>query len=73
MDAEGKTALFYARINGHREIDELLMLSGCTMTTVEGKAGQAAAGNDDKAGRRDSLQLHMKSMDQFNKLHTSII
>lgn len=71
VDTEGKTALFYARVNGHREIEELLILSGCTMTTVDSKL--STPGQDDKAGRRDSLQLHMKSMDQFNKLHTSII
>ena len=74
VDADGKTALFYARVNGHREIEELLMQSGCTMTTVDMKnVSNSVNDSNDKSNRRDSLQLHMKSMDQFNKLHTSII
>lgn len=76
LDSEGKTAIFYARIHGHKEIEELLMQSGCSEATTDTLVESSLSLNDSQrkqAKRRESIPLNFKSIEIFNKLPASII
>jgi len=61
-DSDGKTALYYARVNRNKDIEELLMQQGCTEISTF----------SDIPRRRESLTMS-KASDVFDKLPASII
>lgn len=63
IDADGKTPLYYARVNRHKDIEELLQQQGCTETSLYSESTFPP--------RRESLTS--KASDVFDKLPASII
>lgn len=64
-DSDGKTALYYARLNRNKDIEELLIQQGCTETST-------FSDNACLPRRRESLNMS-KASDVFDKLPASII
>lgn len=73
---EGKSALFYARISGHKEIEELLIQSGCPSTDTKPHVSPQHSTSDSKNSamkKRESIPLNIRQIEMFNKLPASII
>ncbi|KAJ6224532.1 hypothetical protein RDWZM_003077 [Blomia tropicalis] len=84
VDADGRTALFYARISGHKEIEELLIQNGCHSTNQEissmkGANTMTGSNNNNNIDsrsivrRHESIPLNVRQIEMFNKLPASII
>lgn len=84
VDADGRTALFYARISGHKEIEELLIQNGYHYTNQEissmkGANTMTGSNNNNNIDsrsivrRHESIPLNVRQIEMFNKLPASII
>lgn len=85
VDAKGKSALFYARTSGHKEIEELLIQSGCVPSHSDavgssGKGSQptsptssTALGSALKPREAIPTPLNVRQIELFHKLPASII
>ncbi|XP_054162704.1 centaurin-gamma-1A-like [Oppia nitens] len=72
IDSDGKTALFYAKTSGHKEVAELLVQNGCT----EMQAISSTNNSSSLAKRRDSLTLltaKATTCEALDRLPASII
>ncbi|RWS17885.1 centaurin-gamma-1A-like protein [Dinothrombium tinctorium] len=68
IDADGKTALYYARIKEYRDIENLLLQNGCSETGANLNNGSVLS------KKRDHIQtIPMKASDVFDQLPASII
>lgn len=76
VDAKGKTALFYARTSGHKEIAELLIQSGCVLThtdAVPSPTSSTVLGSVLKPREAISSPMSVRQIELYQKLPASII
>lgn len=72
IDNEGKTALFYARISGHKEIEELLNNQNSSNEKNELSSFNKTI-QSQQTNRNENISLNFKNIEMFNKLPASII
>ncbi|KAH7640839.1 centaurin-gamma-1a-like protein [Dermatophagoides farinae] len=83
MDNESKTALFYAKIAGHKEIEELLNQQNSNSnqpdnnnqpTTLSGQQNAMMNNiNHQNSNNNENIALNLNYIENFNKLPASII
>ncbi|KAH9420754.1 Arf-GAP with GTPase, ANK repeat and PH domain-containing protein 3 [Dermatophagoides pteronyssinus] len=81
MDIEGKTALFYAKIAGHKEIEELLNQQNSNSNQFDDNqlktslAPKNAVNNNNhqNSNNNENIALNLNYIENFNKLPASII
>ncbi|CAG2109668.1 unnamed protein product [Medioppia subpectinata] len=69
IDSDGKTALFYAKTSGHKEVVDLLMHNGCS----EMNANNSGSALPKRRGSLTSLTAKSTTCEVFDKLPASII
>lgn len=81
MDIEGKTALFYAKIAGHKEIEELLNQQNSNSNQFDDNQSKTSLGpknavnnnNHQNSNNNENIALNLNYIENFNKLPASII